>query len=306
MVEPPYLRICEDIRRRITAGELKPGDRLPSTRALAAQQGVAMATAAKALTALRQAGVIRSQPRVGSVVAPPPRSRAGRATPPDTDLNRDHVVRAAMLIADAQGLEALSMRTVAARLGVPTMSLYRHVTGKDDLVLLMTDRAYGEVGYPPVLPDGWRARLELGARTLWRLYARHPWLAQLGSLARPLPLPNLIRHGDYLIGALSGLGLPAARVLDLQILLFSHGQGLAAHREREAHAQADTGLTEQEWGDTQIGQMRTLAESGRYPHFAHMLDGLGDGYDFDLDALFEAGLQALLDGFAHLIDREGS
>ncbi|MEV4512356.1 GntR family transcriptional regulator [Dactylosporangium sp. NPDC049525] len=327
--EPPYLRIAADLHRRIAAGELRPGDRLPSTRALATQWGVALATAAKALNELRQAGVVRAQPRVGTIVAPPPgrpgaRSvRAARPAPPgahsgqaprpaqpragaapEVDLDRGHVVRAAVAIADAQGLEALSMRTVAARLGVATMSLYRHVASKDELVLLMADAAYGEAGYPAAPPDGWRARLELGARTLWRLYGRHPWLAQLGPLARPLLLPNLLRHGEWLLGAFTGLGLPAARVFDLYIVLFSHGQGLAVNLDREARAQAETGLTDEQWVDTQAAAMQALASSGSYPNFAGVTGGLAGGYDFDLDALFETGLRALLDGFERLIERE--
>jgi len=198
------------------------------------------------------------------------------------------------------------MRTVAARLGVATMSLYRHVPGKDELILLMADAAYGEGEYPAVPPDGWRPRLELAARMLWRLYVRHPWLAQLGPLARPLPLPNLLRHGEWIIGALAGLNLPSARILDLQILLYSHGQGLAAHLEREARAQAETGLSDEQWGDTQAAAMHALAYSGRFPNFAHMMDGLVGGYDFDLDMLFETGLRALLDGFERIIHQETS
>ncbi|WP_328822135.1 GntR family transcriptional regulator [Micromonospora rubida] len=318
--EPPYLRIAADLHRRIAARELSPGDRLPSTRALAAQWGVALATAAKALNELRQAGVVRVQPRVGTIVAPPPAARIGRtarrsvarpeaasprsAATPEVELSRDRVVRAAVEIADAQGLETLSMRTVAARLGVSTMSLYRHVAGKDELVLLMVDAAYGEGEYPAIPPDDWRARLELGARTLWRLYCRHPWLAHLGPLARPLPLPNLLRHGEWIIGALTRQGLPATRVLDLQILLYSHGQGLAVHLEREARAQAETGLSDEQWIDGQAAEMHALAHSGRYPNYAHMMDGLVDGYDFDINALFETGLRALLDGLERLIDHE--
>ncbi|WP_327000206.1 GntR family transcriptional regulator [Dactylosporangium sp. NBC_01737] len=314
--QPPYQRIAADLSRRIAAGELRPGDRLPSTRALATQWGVALATAAKALHELRQSGVVRTQQRVGTVVAPPA-ARAGargartpRPAPPRTvdvpeaDLDRDRVVRAAVAIADAQGLEALSMRTVAARLGVGTMSLYRHVAGKDELVLLMADAAYGEAGYPAAPTGGWRARLELGARTLWRLYVRHPWLAHLGPLARPLLLPNLLRHGEWMLGALGGLGLPATRVFDLYIVLYSHGQGLAVNLDREARAQAETGLSDEQWVDAQAADLHAFARSGRYPNFAGVTGGLADGYAFDLDVLFETGLRALLDGFERLIERE--
>lgn len=308
--EPPYVRIAGEYRRRIASGELRPGDRLPSTRALAAEWGVALATAAKALTELRLSGVVRTQARVGTVVAPPPRSAqrsvrsAAAPASGSADLTRERVIRTAVAIADAEGIDGLSMRAVAARLGASTMSLYGHVRSKDELVRLMADHAYGEASFPDDPPEHWRARLELGARTLWRVYVRHPWLAQLGPLARPLMLPNLLRHGEFVLRALNQLGLPAERVLDLQIVLFNHGQAFAVNLEREALARADTGLTDDQWVDLQEPELQALAGSGEYPELGRMITGLRAGYDFDLDNLFDTGLQALLDGFERLVERE--
>lgn len=100
---PPYLLIVADIERRITAGELRPGDRVPTTRAIVREWGVAMATATKALATLKESGAIESTSRVGAVVAArrlPARSSEG--------LDSDRVVRVAMEIADVGGLAALS------------------------------------------------------------------------------------------------------------------------------------------------------------------------------------------------------
>jgi AcrR family transcriptional regulator len=307
--EPPYLRIAGQLRRRIQTGELRPGDRLPSTRALAAEWGVALATASRAVSELRHAGVVRTQARTGTVVAPPRAPRSPDAPPrrpaaPSGELNRERVVRAAIALADAEGLDVLSMRTVAAHLRVSPMSLYRHVGGKDELVLLMADAAYSELAREPGPPTGWRAVLEWGARGLWRLYRRHPWLAQTGPLARPLPLPNLLLYGEPILAALGGLGLPPARVMDLHVLHYSYVQGLAANREREASARADTGLTDEQWVDTQLPALTAIARGRDHPHFSALLGQLDGGYDFDLDALFETGLGALLDGFEQLIARE--
>jgi DNA-binding transcriptional regulator YhcF (GntR family) len=296
----PYQRIADALRRQIASGELAAGDRLPSTRALAAEWQVAPGTAAKALAELQRLGVARAQARVGTVVMPPKTARAGQSA--SRQLNREHLVRAGMAIADAEGLDGLSMRTVAARLGVATMSPYRYVSGRDELIMLMADAAYGEGHYPARPPVGWRPRLEISARLLWRLYRRHPWLAQLGPLGRPLLLPNLLRHADWIAAALRGHGLSAERILDLHILLYNHGQGLAANLEREARAQADTGLTVEKFERAQATELQSIVADERYPHFAEMLAGLDDGYDFDLDALFELGLHALLDGFARMID----
>lgn len=294
-----YLTIADELRRRITSGELPPGAKVPSTRKIAAEWGVATATAAKALAALVQEGLVRAEPRSGTVVVGPNRSPAAprqRGTHPPA-LTRERVVRAAIATADAEGLAALSMRGVAARLGVAPMALYKHVGSKEELVVLMADVAYGERGYPAQPPDGWRARLELAARTMWSLYRRHPWLSQVAPLTRPLPLPNLATHSEFILSALDGRGLAPAKVYDLHVLLFSHVQGIAIHLEREQHAAGTSGLSEDDWMDRQAPALATIADSGRYPTFSRMLLTLtAEGYDLVLDDLFELGLKTLLDG----------
>ncbi|MEU8709379.1 GntR family transcriptional regulator [Streptomyces sp. NPDC048565] len=318
--EPPYLRIATEIRRRIGEGELAPGDRVPSTRRIAEEWGVALATATKALTHLRLEGTVETQPRVGTVVAtpappgtaprrrrPPPPSGAGTgssatAAPAEQELTLNRIVGTAIDIADTEGLGALSMRGVAGRLGVAPMSPYRYVTGKDDLILLMADSAFGEQTYPATAPDGWRARVELGARTLWTLHRKHPWLAQLSPLTRPLLLPNLIVHGEWTLGALDGHGLDTTTLFDIHVLLYSHVQGLAIHLEGEAHAEATTGQSDDQWMDSRAHALRSLTDSGRFPTFTKIIGSFDDGYDLRIDTLFELGLKALLDGLTPVIE----
>ncbi|MFI0220694.1 TetR/AcrR family transcriptional regulator C-terminal domain-containing protein [Streptomyces lydicus] len=305
--QPPYLRIVAGIRRRIFNGDLGPGDPVPSTRQIAREWGVALATATKALTTLRLEGLVETRPRTGTVVAAaapvtPPRRHSPPAPPSDQELTVDRIVRTAIDIADAEGLSALSMRGVAARLGVAAMSPYRYVPSKDDLVLLMADAAFGEETYPTDAPEGWRSRIELGARTFWILYRRHPWLAQLGSLTRPLLAPNLMVHGEWILSALDGHGLDPTTLFDIHVLVYSHVQGLAVHLEWEAHAEASTGLSEDQWMDSRTPALRELVESGRFPTFAKVVGAFDDGYDLRLDALFESGLKALLDGLTPIVE----
>jgi len=286
-----YLAIAEELRGRISRGELPPGARVPSTRRLATDHGVAPATAAKALALLSQEGVVQAEPRSGTVVAG--RDRRGS----QQGLTRDRLVRTAIAIADAEGLGALSMRGVAARLGVAAMAPYRYVRGRDELVLLMADAAFGERGYPAKPSGDWRDRLTLGGRTLWSLFRRHPWLAQLGPITRPLPLRNLAVHGEWALSALSELGVDAATLCNLHVLFFSHVQGMAVHLEREQSALASSGLTEEDWIDQQGAGVAAMAAG--HPTFTRMLADLaGTGYDLVLDDLFELGMRALLDGLA--------
>lgn len=308
--QPPYLRIAASIRRRITDGELAPGDRVPSTRQIAREWGVALATATKALTTLRLEGLVEARPRTATVVAGAapvavPRRRSSPVPVPERELALDLIVRTAIDIADAEGLSALSMRGVAARLGVAAMSPYRYVPSKDDLVQLMADAAYGEETYPADAPEGWRPRVELGARTLWSLYRRHPWLAQLGSLTRPLLVPGLMVHGEWMLGALDGHGLDPVTLFDIHVLIYSHVQGLAVHLEWEAHAEASTGQSEDQWMDSRAPALRELVESGRFPTFTKVVGAFDNGYDLRLDALFTSGLNALLDGLTPLVEGQG-
>src|ERR1700733_8338657 len=118
---PPYAQIAAELRDQITNGTLAPGDRVPSTREITQRWGVAMATATKALTALRQEGIVRPIPGVGTVVGarPPAHRRPLALAPPppppgpgaarrrgtsDPRLAPDRIVAAAMAVADAEGL----------------------------------------------------------------------------------------------------------------------------------------------------------------------------------------------------------
>ncbi|WP_128381400.1 TetR/AcrR family transcriptional regulator C-terminal domain-containing protein [Streptomyces cavernae] len=307
--DPPYLRIVAVIRRRIAEGELAPGDRVPSTRQIAREWGVALATATKALTTLRLEGLVETRPRIGTVVAgtapaAPTRRRPPPAPDPERELSLYRIVRTAIEIADAEGLSALSMRGVAARLGVAAMATYRYVPSKEHLVLHMADAAFGEASYRADAPEDWRSRVELGARTLWSLYRKHPWLAQLGSLTRPLLVPNLMDYSEWVLGALDGHGLDPTTLFDIHVLLYSHVQGLAVHLEMEAQAEAATGQSEDQWMDSRAPALQELAESGRFPTFTKVVGAFEDGYDLRLDALFEFGLKALLDGLTSIVERQ--
>jgi DNA-binding transcriptional regulator YhcF (GntR family) len=306
--EPPYARIAAEIRRRIAAGELRAGDRVPSTRQIADEWSVAIATATRALSLLAQEGVLRAVPRVGTVVATPevapPVTRRRVAREPDQEPTAARVVRAAIEIADAEGLAALSMRGVAARLDVATMSLYRYVQSKDDLVLLMTDAVFGEEKLPDRPPHGWRPRLELAARQQWAAYRRHPWLAHVVSLMRPVTLPNLLPHAEWSLAAIDGLGLDAVTMLHVHITMYSYVRGIAVNFETAAQAQAETGLTDEEWMDAQSAEYAAIAATGRYPTFSRIVDEVGrTEHDVNLDRIFEFGLGPLLDGLAALIER---
>jgi DNA-binding transcriptional regulator YhcF (GntR family) len=286
-----YEVVAGELRRRIRAGELKPGDRVPSTRALVRDFGVAMATATKALQALQAERLVHPSPGVGTVVGPPPRA-ARRVEQPE--LNRDEVVRMALAIADTEGLAALSMRRIASELGVSTMALYRYVGGKDVLVVQMVDAALAEfpLGTPP---DDWREAIAMVARVHWAAYRRHLWLASAISLSRPQLVPRLLPHTDAVLRALRGFEKSAA--LSTMISLFAYVRGVALVMEAEAQAEQDTGVTADEWVTEQGDKLGAMIAMGDLPAFRELLAD-GFDYEYDLDKLFEFGLEVFLDGLA--------
>jgi AcrR family transcriptional regulator len=309
---PPYAQLAAELRDQIEKGTLAPGDRVPSTREITQRWGVAMATATKALATLRQEGMVRPIPGVGTVVGgrQPAPGRPPTATPPDPAAGRrrgtsdprlapDRIVAAAIAVADAEGLAGLSMRRVATEIGVGTMSLYRHVADKDDLLLKMMDAAFGECRFPAHPSGGWRAQLELAARTLWAMFQRHPWLAPALSVTRPQPIARGLACTEWVLSALDGRGLDPATMLTIHITLVNYVRGTAVNLELEADAEAASGLNSEEWLDTQEPAMRSIVAAGHFPVFERII---ASGYDFNLENLFEFGLQRLLDGITALID----
>jgi DNA-binding transcriptional regulator YhcF (GntR family) len=298
VTETASARIAADLRARIAAGEFAPGDRVPSTRELVQRWGVAMATATKALGALRDEGLVRPVRGVGMVVADRsagprrPRRPSGHAT------TREDVVRTAVAVADAEGLATLSMRRVAAELGIPTMSLYQPVPGKDALVDLMIEHAFGEQPLPGPPPADWRTALEIAGRHQWAGYRRHPWLASAMSLTRPQPVPSALAHTEWVLSALHGHGLDRTTAFTVHILLFSYVRGMAVNLESEAQAEADSGMTADEWMDAHVATIGTLTAVGGFPHVGALIQG---DYDLDIDVLFELGLRCLLDGLRGVI-----
>ncbi|MFB7053291.1 GntR family transcriptional regulator [Streptomyces vinaceus] len=293
--QAPYARIAAELRGRIERGELRPGDRVPSTRAITQRWGVAMATASKALAALGQEGLVRAVPGVGTLVAARPAPGQGRRPATEDDgARRGRIVRAAVAIADAEGLASLTMRRLAAELGVSAMSLYRHVSSREQLVVLMADAVFGEQTLPERPPPHWRERLELSAALQWRLYLAHPWLAGAMNLSRPLLIPNGIRHIDWALAALDGLGLDDDTRMHAAVTLFGYVRGHAVDLEPESDAARTSGVSGQEWMRVQEARLAALVDGGAFPAFA----GARADSALSPESLLDYGLTALLDGLA--------
>lgn len=209
-------------------------------------------------------------------------------------MSEERIVRAAVALADTEGIDALSMRRIATELGSGTTSLYRHITGKDELIELMVDAVYGDRPLPPDPGDDWRAGLAAMAHDFRASLLRHPWLAQQAS-RRPALGPNVIARLDHALAVVDRFTHDATRANMIVNAVNTYVLGSVAAELADREVQRSTGMTEDEWRTSVGTYIRRVVESGRYPHFNRRIL---DAEDPDADARFAFGLDCLLSGIA--------
>ncbi|MGY3845759.1 TetR/AcrR family transcriptional regulator [Streptomyces hydrogenans] len=219
--------------------------------------------------------------------------RAGRG--PRPAFSRQDVVDAAVRIADADGIDAVSMRRIAADLGCGTMSLYNYVPRKEDLYELMVDAASAEYVFPDRPSGDWRADMtDLAYQTRAIMY-RHPWLSRVMTTAYGFS-PNALRYLEWSLGCLTPLDVPAG--LKMQLIAMVNGTVMATVRNEQAMAERARGLP---WSEAEEQAVRGAylmgqVASGRYPHLAALLAEAAA--PADPEEIFALTLARLLDSFA--------
>ena len=228
------------------------------------------------------------------------------AKPGRSGLTVRAIVDAAIELADAEGLEALSMRMVADRLKVGTMSLYTHVPGKGELTDLMFDRAYGDLyadaDEPSKQPGGWRGALEFIARRNWEILTAHPWIHEVPTMRTALG-PNITRKYEAELRPLDGLGLTDVEMDSALTLVLTHVQGTARAGAEQLRTQRDSGLTDEEWW-RQISPTLTAVMSGtHFPVAGRVGTAVGEHFQSALDPAHALtfGLTTILDGLTQLV-----
>jgi AcrR family transcriptional regulator len=214
----------------------------------------------------------------------------------------DEVVAAAIALADAEGLAALSVRRVAEALGLSPMSLYTYVPSKAELLDLMLDRVAQEIA-PPDAPD-WRGRLEQLARGRWAMAQRHPWLMQVGMHRPPLG-PHILAAAEAGLRALDGLGLSEAEMDQLTTVLSDYVRGAVRAALDAREVERLSGMSDEQWWAMNQPLIRELVDAERFP----TLSKIGEAYKSgamvapDQDRSFDFGLQRVLDGIAAFIEQ---
>lgn len=213
---------------------------------------------------------------------------------PRSSLDVGRIVSAAVRVADADGLTALSMRRVAGELGVPAMTLYSHVPGKGELVDLMLDAVLGELYPDEQAPTtgNWRARVEAVVRENRRLFLRHPWALAIG---RPLPGPNRMRKYEIELRAVDGMGLSEVQ-MDLLVALLDGFVRGSVDGVPQKHDPAKSGRA------VTPSPAQTILDPERFPVAARVAPVVAaDPSAAGADRAFEFGLERLLDGIGVLM-----
>lgn len=215
---------------------------------------------------------------------------------PRPSLTLEQIIAAGIAIADADGLEALSMRRIATELEVGTMSLYRYVPTKADLLNLMLDQVAGAETANLVHDQGWREALRSSAWLGRKLYLDHPWLLQV-NWSRPLIGPNSLFNMEVTVSGLKDLPLRDRETIAVISLLDAYVVGSVRQEIQYARAAVETGVPDDDFWEHQLPVLVAAMESGRFPTLAAMTE---DAFTAEPEEVFAWGLDFLLDG----LDRE--
>ncbi|MEV1003925.1 TetR/AcrR family transcriptional regulator C-terminal domain-containing protein [Nonomuraea sp. NPDC050202] len=214
--------------------------------------------------------------------------------------SREQITRAAVLIADAEGVEAATMRRIAGELGTGAMSLYRYVPRRDDLLDLMIDLAMSDVELPDAPSGDWRADLALLARQTRAAGLRHPWLITLLT-SRPTLGPQLLRVHEFALGALDGTGLGIDDSTGLVGMLDDYTHGAIRRELGWLEEARRTGLDPERWKRDYMGPyVRRVVESGEFPLFSRSVLDSRTAH-LTPEERFRHGLDRVLDAIAALI-----
>ncbi|MEO6444117.1 MAG: TetR/AcrR family transcriptional regulator [Gemmatimonadaceae bacterium] len=230
------------------------------------------------------------------------RSRSTRG--PKPGLTPNDVVQAAMEIADADGLSAVTMHAVAARLGFTTMAIYRYFPNKETLLDAVVDAG---TGFPPPVTEPrpeWRKEVFAWARAKRASLCARPWLAELPFVVAPHG-PNWLSWLEAIADSLSRTGLSAADIGGMLSIVDGYTRGASDTAISLARARA-RGMSGAEWAAGVGADLGRAIGNPRFPRFAALLTAPSDGHPRTLDESFDFGLERVLDGIELYIKASAS
>lgn len=230
------------------------------------------------------------RPAVPEVIWARP-ERAGRG--PKPAFSRADIAAAAVRIADAEGLDAVSMRKVAAELGCGTMSLYNYVPRKEDLHELMLDAVSGGYEFPEPSGD-WRADLIALAHQAREMMHRHTWVPRLMSPVYGFS-PNALRYLEYALSCLDGVDARFGEKMELIAMVTSVVTTYVANEIATAERSRSLPWSEEQEHAARTNYLISQIATGKYPRMAAGF--AEDSGPIDLDGVFDRALHRVLDSF---------
>lgn len=223
---------------------------------------------------------------------------------PRKGLTVDAVVDAAITIADAETLDAVTMRRIAQSLGVAPMTLYTYVPGKTELIALMLDALYSAMPRTDTSGQGWRERLTAVAHDNHAMYRSHPWAAAASQTRPPLG-PGQCAKYEHELRAFDGTGLDDVTRDDALAYLLAFVRTAAADAARAAAEREASGMNDREWWEANGPLLAKVLDAERFPTAVRVGRAAGEahGAAFDPRHAFDFGLERTLDGLADLIER---
>jgi AcrR family transcriptional regulator len=222
---------------------------------------------------------------------------------PRQGLTIDQVAAAATALADAEGLDAVTMRRVAARLGVVPMTLYTYVPGKAELLDLMLDSAYAQMPRTDTTGQPWRQRLTAIAAENRALFEAHPWAAAISAIRPPLG-PGLMAKYEHELSALDGLGLDDIQMdaALTHLLTFVQAWARAAADARDTRRESD--MDDEQWWAANAPLLQRVLDPAAYPLASRVGTAAGAAHRaaYDPGHAYDFGLRTILDGLAVLIE----
>jgi AcrR family transcriptional regulator len=222
---------------------------------------------------------------------------------PRQHLTIDQVVDAATALADAGGLDAVTMRRVAQSLGVVPMTLYTYVPGKAELLDLMLDTAYQKMPRTDTSGQPWRQRVTAIAEENRALFDAHPWAAVISTIRPPLG-PGLMAKYEHELSALDGLGLGDIEIDAALTHLLTFVQAWARAAADARTAQQDTAMDDEQWWAASAPLLERVLDPSAYPTAARVGTAAGTAHRaaYHPQHAYDFGLQRILDGLAALIE----
>ncbi|MGW4245049.1 TetR/AcrR family transcriptional regulator [Nocardia sp. NPDC004722] len=227
----------------------------------------------------------------------------GPARGPKQRTTLDAVIAAALDIADSEGLAALTMRSVAAKLGITPMATYTYVPGKAELLDLMLDTVYQRMPRRDLGEMPWRERVSAIAAENRALLQAHPWVAYLPTTRPPLG-PGVAAKYDHELRAFDGLGLGDLEMDAALTYVLGFVTSTAQLAIDTARAAAESGQSDRDWWERAAPLLARVFDTDRYPLAARVGAVAGQAHDsaYDADHAYEFGLSRVLDGLAVLIE----